>query len=568
MGDTEFYTGLANRALRNHENNHRIATAAEWTAANPILRRGEVGEVVDTGELRVGDGVTPWTSLVGPSGTYASIAAARIAASPLLGLPCTDNTYAAPPVGAVKTAVGTGRVPHTVAWAATDLRLVYVAWANNGGTGSPNYQDAEGPGSVTIGAAIEINGTIYRVTFGGKAQTTLDPAGYVVSDPLPLDVAAGDVIYSRTFVASGSYYTVKYTGPFGQTGGGGWTVTTDLTAPGSAAIADSAGNALFAPAVIVGKPTGAASKSCLVIGDSIAASYGDYNLIQTGRLLGNPAVSGGGFVNRALYRDGIGLLKVATSGDTAGGFVANVGHHKRLAFTEAAGTMLCEYGRNDISGGASLATLQGYLLTAWGFGSKRGLRVFQTTITPRTTSTDGWLTPAGQTATGNESVRVALNAWLRAGAPIVNGSAVAVGTAGALVAGQAGHPLYRVLEVTDAVETARDSGIWKGALNQRTVADGAATATQGSVSSATANFTNADVGRHVILAGAGAAGAVYTGLITLRNSATSVNVDTTISTTVSGASLTVADSYTLDGLHPTGYAHTLMAAGVDTSAFL
>lgn len=71
--DTTFYTGLANRALRQHENNTRAATAAEWAAANPILRRGEVGEVLDTGEMRVGDGITPWSSLIGPGGSYAPI---------------------------------------------------------------------------------------------------------------------------------------------------------------------------------------------------------------------------------------------------------------------------------------------------------------------------------------------------------------------------------------------------------------------------------------------------------------------------------------------------------------
>jgi hypothetical protein len=502
------------------------------------------------------------------TGTFATIAAARLAASPLLGLPCADNTYATPPVGTTRTAVGTGRVPHTVSWAATDLRLVYVGWANNSNTASPNYNDVEGPGSVTFGAAIEIGGTIFRVTFGGKAQTTLDAAGYVISDPLPLDVAAGDIVYSRTFVASGSYYTVKYTGPFGTTGGGGWTVTTDLTAPGSAAIADSTGNPLFAPAAVVGKPTGTASKTCLVVGDSIASGFGDYNVVTTGRLLGNPAVTGGGFVNRAFYRDGIGLLKVSTPGDAVSNFVGNAGHSRRLAFAEAAGTMLCDYGRNDITNGRTLSQVQGDLLTAWGFGSKRGLRVFQTTITPRTTSTDGWLTSGNQTSTGNESVRVAMNAWLRAGAPISAGAAVAVGTTGATLAGQSGHPLYGVLEVTDLVETARDSGIWKAALNARTVTDGAATSASTTITSATAAFTTGDVGRQIVLVGAGSAGAVYAGTITVRNSATSVGVDTTIGTTVSAASLTVADSYSLDGLHPSGYGHTQMAAGVVTSSFL
>lgn len=38
--------------------------AAVWTAANPILQSGEAGYEMDTGRLKIGDGVAQWTSLV------------------------------------------------------------------------------------------------------------------------------------------------------------------------------------------------------------------------------------------------------------------------------------------------------------------------------------------------------------------------------------------------------------------------------------------------------------------------------------------------------------------------
>lgn len=55
----------------------RRGTAAQWTAANPILADGETGYETDTGNLKIGDGSTSWVSLpyrVQP-GAYASTAA-------------------------------------------------------------------------------------------------------------------------------------------------------------------------------------------------------------------------------------------------------------------------------------------------------------------------------------------------------------------------------------------------------------------------------------------------------------------------------------------------------------
>lgn len=41
----------------------RRATAAEWTAENPVLAAGEIGFEHSTGKLKVGDGTTAWSSL-------------------------------------------------------------------------------------------------------------------------------------------------------------------------------------------------------------------------------------------------------------------------------------------------------------------------------------------------------------------------------------------------------------------------------------------------------------------------------------------------------------------------
>lgn len=69
----------------------RTFTAAAWTAANPTIPRGELCYESDTLRLKIGDGVTPWTTLpyftgggsggsapVGPAFTYTSGVLTRI----------------------------------------------------------------------------------------------------------------------------------------------------------------------------------------------------------------------------------------------------------------------------------------------------------------------------------------------------------------------------------------------------------------------------------------------------------------------------------------------------------
>lgn len=41
----------------------RRDTSANWTSANPILKSGEIGLETDTGNFKMGDGVTAWTTL-------------------------------------------------------------------------------------------------------------------------------------------------------------------------------------------------------------------------------------------------------------------------------------------------------------------------------------------------------------------------------------------------------------------------------------------------------------------------------------------------------------------------
>src|SRR5688572_31037929 len=41
----------------------RRDVAADWTSINPILRPGEPGVEIDTGKMKIGDGLLAWTAL-------------------------------------------------------------------------------------------------------------------------------------------------------------------------------------------------------------------------------------------------------------------------------------------------------------------------------------------------------------------------------------------------------------------------------------------------------------------------------------------------------------------------
>lgn len=79
--------------------------------------------------------------------------------------------------------------------------------------------------------------------------------------------------------------------------------------------------------------------------------------------------------------------------------------------------------------------------------------------------------------------------------------------------------------------------------SQRSVTDAAITSGAATLTSATANFTSADVGRTVVVAGAGpnAGGFALSAVITARTDATTVTVNVAAGATVSGATATIYD---------------------------
>jgi hypothetical protein len=135
--------------------------------------------------------------------------------------------------------------------------------------------------------------------------------------------------------------------------------------------------------------------------------------------------------------------------DQAGTIVGGLATHmtRRLKFLQDCGIThaVCEYGINDLVANIALATLQASLVAIWSSLAAVVPHVYQSTLTARTASTDGFKSVAGQTPTagasfsgGATSIRSQLNTGFRT----------------------VPAPLADYIELADAVETARDSGVF------------------------------------------------------------------------------------------------------------
>lgn len=443
-----------------------VGLAADLARQNPVVAAGLVAYATDTGDVRIGDGVTAWSSLPAPlSGTYA---AARVKFSADNAQPKAVATncwgHADQVNNAHQTVAGTSRSLHRMVADATDLRLVYSNWTT---TSTGVDTDGNGATAPAVTASIEYSGTIYRVTFGGKITATPDAGGVLISDPIALVIPAGTLFYVRTYINSTDWYGNSASYAVANTGG--WS-TSDLTAPGAAAVPDAV-HWLFSPSAIIGLPLSRSQASVGIVGDSIATGQGSTTAVYS-----DPpgATVSAGYIMRGLNL-GYGYINLARISDRAQNAAGNT-WFRRLALLQFCSNVICQLGINDVlgsGGNRSLAQVQGDYLSIWKAAGARVPAVFQTTVTPSSASTDGWTTTVNQTANTGNTTRVNLNNWLRAGAPIVAGAAVAVGTSGAITcavydstralvrsASGLGHPLTAVFEVADLVESARDSGLW------------------------------------------------------------------------------------------------------------
>lgn len=321
--------------------------------------------------------------------------------------------------------------------------------------------NAGGPAAITLGCSIELlgdqSGTKYPITFGGRLLTTLDPNGFIWSDPINVDVPKGGAIWPRTYVTVpatqlGLAYT--FVGSSGYFEGGDWAGSNPVDNRNSGTITLQNNRTLWGPVAARGFSPGLHLPVLGLFGDSIITGTGDSFVSN----IANPFWRGGWAMRGINGR--VPVLQSTRGGETTS--LGSIRPYVRGHFT------MCDHvisatGVNDLTGGNTLATLQTNLVILWRSLGAMGPQVWQPTLTPRSTSTDSWATLANQTTDSGNPKRILLNAWLRDGSPLdpVTLTALGVGSIAAIRAGNALHPLAGYLEVADYVESARDSGLWQ-----------------------------------------------------------------------------------------------------------
>jgi len=398
---------------------------------------------------------------------YNPVADAKAERRPVCGL----ISHANPPGdgGRLSNGTDTGgnyRMKHTVIQSCHDIQVAFGNFQNSSGT------EQNGNGNLTIKASFETpSGVFVPIYFNGSRTVVIEPGGLVWSDPVGLAFRAGETFFTRTYISvtSGTRWPVQIiTTTADGEGGLVGTTQTDMTTSGT--ITASSVYA-YSPFMFRATPNKPVSQAPVigVIGDSIAHGTGDSTA---------PAARKG-FVRKALT-ESYAQVMVPYESDTTPNWTYNTlsssyqapwGSQRRKTFLNGISHAIVELGRNSLNS-TSISSVAGgqiaiELLSVWKTLAARGVKVYQTTITPQTTSTDAWATVGGQTIAdaNKEGNRVYLNDWLRDGAPLQASNTdvpLAAGTSsGAIRIGNANHPLVGIFEVADLAETARNSGIWK-----------------------------------------------------------------------------------------------------------
>lgn len=313
--------------------------------------------------------------------------------------------------------------------------------------------DETGNGTSSIfTASIEYpRNTLTQIKFSGSSSVTVASGSCTFSDVVNPSTAIplGQPFWIRTYQtnAAGVVYTTEGSATSNYDWGdfnGGVDQTMNTSYTGSAS------RNLYKTTAIIGYTR---YPSILMIGDSRMAGVNDNitdatGLAGYGRLVGQHY----GFANLGIPSTTLALWATNRT--------------NRMLFAPYATHVLSELGINDIRSSVSLSTLKTGIKN---FVNNFTVPVYWTTEEPVTTSSDSFVTLSGQTKFAQDSVRVSFNDALRNNA----------------MAGS----LWGYVEMADAVESARDSGLWavNGAVNWPTT-DGVHGSSVGNIAMSFANI--------------------------------------------------------------------------------
>lgn len=389
--------------------------------------------------------------------------------------------------------------------------------------------------------------SLITLTFGGQSSITIPNKGYAINDPiwLPAVPGGGGFFLVRTCCSS-TFSSNNWPRGLFLSGGYNGVATGDQTANISA-VFSSAGVG-YAPSLIV-SPSDDTFSICGA-GDSIMDGSADRvnnrgyfgMFIEDNKLSGNRAAVPGERVSSAVVR-----------------------WTNRWIYSQASTHVLCEYGTNDIYSGDTLEVVQANSISFWRHHKLMKKKVMQTTIIPRNTSSNFWKDVQGQAVASQESVRVAFNNWLRAGAPcIVNGYSVIPTAANEVNAVKCPFLDYTV-DICSVVEVNTENvltvngGFWKSPGRTKT----------GNVTSATSNTLTDSSGGFAAIKPSGGLVSIVSGLGEGQNilidgnpsgSDTQINLLTNFTTVPNSTSVyEIWDVPTPDGVHPSTNTHSVIA---------
>lgn len=277
--------------------------------------------------------------------------------------------------------------------AVADFQLMYANSYLTAGSG-----DALTPNDITVQSAIELqdaNPYCYQAQFDGAPSRVLGAgAAGVLTDKVAIDVAAGGFVWLRTDVTVPSGLRWPRGGFKSFTGEKAVEsneATSQLLTTGALATPGTGveSNA-YLPQAVLGVPD-RPFLSAVILGDSIAEGSGDDSI-------------GDGFGNRGFVARGLNSVsgvvvpwcKITMPSDNP---IAQRNHQSWRRHTpwNYADLLINEHGGNQLSS-VTAAVMLTHLQRIWLQGRRRGMRVIQVKLGPRTTCSTAakWTTPASQ----------------------------------------------------------------------------------------------------------------------------------------------------------------------------
>lgn len=319
--------------------------------------------------------------------------------------------------------------------ATEDLTSVRLAFSNFDYT---NISDSGNGALSTITASIEYPaGTFTQLLFSGSSSSSIPSGDLIFSDYVTVSIPNGSTFWVRQFINNsvGLFFNGWRNTFYGEATAVATSGLTDQTMSGT--ISDTGQGWSLPPTAILGTTI---NPSVIIAGDSISVGFGGGGQPQNGALA--TGFNGKqGIVAQSLGN--IPFLNMGVPGQTATSWIAQATARDKLI--QKGSHLIVQVGVNDLANGRTSAqiitSLQGIYALA-----RSGQKIYQTTITPDSTSTDSWATLVNQTTVPNPTTEyAALNTAIRA---------ILANTTG-------------TYDVTSVVENSLNSSLWPvtGAAN-------------------------------------------------------------------------------------------------------